>query len=136
MTTKRERIKNQLNKNNSSESEQKMLKAVLERILYDMVDFYEKFATIEGPGVMVFSPENEDSSSPSMFYLNTKELMNALNDFSNRDMEGMADIMRKAIAKAEAIEDPSRHGLFIINDEEATSLYEYEKDKENKILLK
>ena len=63
MTTKRERIKNQLNKNNSSESEQKMLKAVLERILYDMVDFYEKFATIEGPGVMVFYPENENSSS-------------------------------------------------------------------------
>lgn len=102
-----------------------MLDLVVERILFDMSDFYQKFFAIEGPGVVVYAPKSEEHS---MFYLNTQQMMDAVNDFSNRQIDEMADVMRKAIAMAESA-DPTKVSLFLIQDEESTSLYEFKKEK-------
>lgn len=102
-----------------------MLDLVVERILFDMSVFYQKFFAIEGPGVVVYAPKSEEHS---MFYLNTQQMIDAVNDFSNRQMDEMADVMRKAIAKAESA-DPTKVSLFLIQDEESTSLYEFKKEE-------
>ena len=102
-----------------------MLELVVERILFDMSDFYQKFFAIEGPGVVVYAPQSEEHS---MFYLNTQQMMDAVNDFSNRQMDEMADVMRKTIARAESA-DPTKVSLFLIQDEESTSLYEFKKEE-------
>ena len=50
-----------------------------------------------------------------MYYMTTKELITGLEDLSSRGIDGAADVMRRAIAKAESI-DPEREALFIIED--------------------
>lgn len=131
MTTRREQLLKKLLIANPTEEQQKMLDLVVERILFDMSDFYEKFFAIQGPGVVVYVPTSEDNS---MFYLTTEEMMNALNDFSNRQMDDMADVMRKAIAKAESV-DPTKVSLFLIQSEDSTCLYEFKKEELKSIIL-
>lgn len=124
MTNKQSQSLKKLLIANPTPEEQKMLDIVLERILLDMSDFYEKFFVIEGPGVIVYAPKSKEHS---MFYLNTKQIMDALNDFSNRQMDELANVMRKAIAKAESA-DPRKVSLFLIQDNESISLYELNKE--------
>lgn len=131
MTTRRNQLLKKLLIANPTEEQQKMLDLVIERILFDMSDFYEKFFALQGPGVVVYVPDSKDNS---MFYLTTKELMNALNDFSNRQMDEMADVMRKAISKSESV-DPTKVSLFLIQSEESTSLYEFKKEELQSIAL-
>jgi hypothetical protein len=92
-----------------------------------MCDFYEKFYANEGPGAMVYLPRVEDLTK-SMFYLTVDALMEAQSDFRSRDMEGPANVMQKAIARAEAI-DPKTAGLFIIQDDKEMSLVCYQRDQ-------
>ena len=48
--------------------------------------------------------------------------MNALNDFNSRDMEGPAEVMKKAIVRAETV-DPSKESLFISTIEVIKSVH-------------
>lgn len=105
-----------------------MTQLVVERICADMCDFYEKFYANEGPGAMVYLPRVEDPKN-SMFYLTVPAMIQAQSDFRGRDMEGPADVMQKAIARAEAI-DPKTAGLFIIQDDKEMSLVCYKRDQE------
>ena len=104
-----------------------MTQLVIERICADMCDFYEKFYGNEGPGAMVYVPGVEKPED-SMFYLTVPAMIQAQSDFRSRDMEGPADIMQKAITRAEAI-DPKTAGLFIIQDEKEMSLLCYKRDQ-------
>ena len=104
MTDRKQKLVQKLLKANPTENEEKMLTLVIERICADMADFFEKFFNAEGPGVVVYAPENTENS---MYYMNTKELITALEDLSSRKIDGAAEVMRKAIAKAESI-DPER----------------------------
>ena len=61
--------------------------------------------------------------------------MNALNDFNNRDMDGVADVMKKAISRAEQIE-PEKESLFIIQDQEKMQLIHYKHDSEGADFVK
>ena len=133
MTDRRNKMLEQLQKANSSEAEQKMTKLVIERICTDMCDFFTKFYGVEGPGAMVYLPDAPEAES--MFYLPLDSLMNALNDFNNRDMEGPADVMKKPIAIAEAI-DPGKESLFIIQDEAQMSLIRFKHDNPENNLLR
>ena len=54
-----------------------MLTLIVERICADMADFYEKFFNAEGPGVVVYAPDNTENS---MYYMSTKELITGLED--------------------------------------------------------
>lgn len=133
MTERREKMLSRLEKSNPSEVEQKMIKLTIERICADMCDFYAKFYAIEGPGAMVYVPDAEEDGS--MFYLSLECLMNALNDFNGRQMDGPADVMKKAIARAELL-DPQKESLFIIQDKDQMSLIHYKHDNQEHSFLK
>jgi hypothetical protein len=117
-----------------SETEQTMVKLVIERICADMCDFFRGFYANEGPGAMVYLP-NAENEEDSMFYLTVNCLMNALNDFNSRDMEGPAEVMKKAIARAEAV-DPEKESLFIIQDKDQMSLIHYKHDNPDNSFIK
>ena len=116
-------------KANPSEEEQKMLDLVIERITIDMAEFYEKFYNAEGPGAIVYAPKSEDNT---MFYLTVEHLANAVEDMSTRDMRELAQIMQRAIVKAETI-NPKKEALFILQDPKYLSLIHYDKDEKKTI---
>ena len=125
MTDRRQKLVKKLLKANPSESEQKMATLIIERILADMADFYEKFFNAEGPGVIVYAPDNTQNT---MYYMTTKELITGLEDLSSRGIDGAADVMRRAIAKAESI-DPEREALFIIEDKKGLKLFHFKREE-------
>jgi hypothetical protein len=102
-----------------------MLTLIIERICADMADFYEKFFAAQGPGVVVYAP---DSTQNTMYYMTTKELITGLEDLTSRDIEGAADVMRRAIAKAESI-DPEKEALFIIEDKKGLKLFHFKREE-------
>ena len=125
MTDRRQKLVKKLLKANPSESEEKMATLIIERILADMADFYEKFFATTGPGVIVYAPDKKENS---MYYMSTKELITGLEDLSSRGIDGAAEVMRKAIAKAESI-DPEREALFIIEDKKGLKLFHFKREE-------
>ena len=125
MTDRRQKLLKQILKNNPSENEEKMAILIIERIIADMSDFYEKFFNAQGPGVIVYAP---DSTENSMYYMTTKELITGLEDLSSRGIDGAVEVMRKAIAKAESI-DPERESLFIVEDEKGIRLVHHKREE-------
>jgi len=133
MTDKRQERINRMMKSAPSETEQKMIKVAIERICADMCEYFRGFHSIEGPGAMVYLPDEPEKDS--MFYLPVEALMNALNDFNGRSMDGPADVMQKAIARAECI-DPTKESLFIIQDKDQMSLIHYKHDNQEHTFMK
>ena len=133
MTAHRKTRLEKLQKSIHSKSEETMIKLVIERICVDMAEFYTKFYGFEGPGAVIYIPDAPEEDS--MFYLTVDCLMNALNDFNSRDMEGPADVMKKAISRAESL-DPEKESLFIIQDKDQMSLIHYKHDNQEHSFLK
>lgn len=104
-----------------------MAQLVIERICADMCDFYEKFYANEGPGAMIYVP-GTNNPEDSMFYLTVPAMIQAQSDFRSRDMEGPAEIMQKAIARAESV-NPAEQAIFILQDEKEMSLICYKRDQ-------
>jgi hypothetical protein len=127
MTDRRQERINKLMKSAPSEEEQKMIKVTIERICSDMAEYFRGFHSIEGPGAIVYVPDAPEKDS--MFYLPVEALMNALNDFNSRDMQGPAEVMQKAIARSELV-DPVKESLFIIQDKDQMSLIHYKNDNQ------
>ena len=125
MTDRKQKLIKKLLKPNPSENEEKMLTLIVERICADMADFYEKFFNAQGPGVVIYAPDNTENS---MYYMSTKELIVALEDLSSRGIDGAAEVMRKAIAKAESI-DPEKEALFIIEDKKGLKLFHFKREE-------
>jgi hypothetical protein len=116
-----------------TETERQLIKLAIERICADMSEYYRGFYSIEGPGAIVYVPEAEEKDT--MFYLNSECLMNALADFNKREMDGPADVIKKAIARAESI-DPSKESLFIIQDKDQMSLIHYKHDNQEDTFMR
>mgnify|MGYP003335213168 FL=1 len=127
MNDRRQKLLKHLSKSNPTESERRMAQLVIERICSDMCDFYDKFYAQEGPGAIIYVPRAEDEKD-SVFYLTVPALMTALKDFRDRDMEGPADVMQKAIARAESL-DIIKEALFILQDEQYMSLIHYKREQ-------
>ena len=125
MTDRKQKLIKKLLKPNPSETEEKMLTLIIERICADMADFYEKFFNAQGPGVVIYAPDNTENS---MYYMSTKELITGLEDLSSGGIDGAAEVMRKAIAKAESI-DPERDALFIIEDKKGLKLFHFKREE-------
>ena len=125
MTDRRQKLVKKLLKANPSENEEKMLTLIIERICADMADFYEKFFAAQGPGVVVYAPDNTQNT---MYYMTTKELITGLEDLTSRGIEGAADVMKRAIAKAESI-DPEKDALFIIEDKKGLKLFHFKREE-------
>ena len=125
MTDRKQKLIKKLLKPNPSETEEKMLTLIIERICADMADFYEKFFNAQGPGVVIYAPDNTENS---MYYMSTQELITGVEDLSSRGIDGAAEVMRKAIAKAESI-DPERDALFIIEDKKGLKLFHFKREE-------
>ena len=128
MTNRRNKLLKKLIGTAIGEDEKKLYQLTIERVCADMCDFYTKFYSNEGPGAMVYVPTHEDENK-SMFYLTVNNLFTAVDDLTKNDLEGAADVMKKAIIRAEKL-DPDKEALFIIQDEKELSLVHYKRDTE------
>ena len=128
MTNRRNKLLKKLIGTAIGEDEKKLYQLTIERVCADMCDFYTKFYSNEGPGAMVYVPTHEDENK-SMFYLTVNNLITAVDDLTKNDLEGAADVMKKAITRAEKL-DPDKEPLFIIQDEKEMSLVHYKRDCE------
>ena len=57
----------------TGETEEKLLKLSIERIVADQAEYYKKFYKNEGQGAIVIMPQKEDKDT--MFYLNVDLLI-------------------------------------------------------------
>ena len=128
MTSRRNQLLKKLIVTAIGEDEKKLYQLTIERICADMCEYYQKFYQNEGPGAMVYAPEQEDEKK-SMFYLSVNNLITAVDDLNKNDMEGAADVMKQAITRSEKL-DPDKEALFIIQDSKQMSLVHYKIDSE------
>jgi len=98
--------------NDLDDSKAKMLDATVRVILGDMGQHYCKFWEHEGPGVMVFQPENMQRS---MFFLTLKELHAAQEECERENNGDMAETFRRILEAAQKI-DPQEKAGYVIND--------------------
>jgi hypothetical protein len=90
----------------------KMLDATIKLILGDMGQHYCKMWEHEGPGVMVFQPDNSDRS---MFFMTLKEMHSAQEECERGNDGDLAETFRRILNAAQKI-DPTEKAGYIIND--------------------
>ena len=90
----------------------KMLDATIKLILGDMGQHYCKMWEHEGPGVMVFQPDNSDRS---MFFMTLKEMHSAQEECERGNDGDLAETFRRILNAAQKI-DPAQKAGYIIND--------------------
>ena len=131
MTCRRNKLLLKMLGTTTGETEEKLLKLSIERIVADQAEYYKKFYKNEGAGAMVFMPQKKDEDS--MFYLTADLLIKAVNDANNRDLGGV-EHLRKAISIAESL-DPEKEALFVLQDKDDIQLFHFKTDEENPSLL-
>ena len=131
MTSRRNKLLLKMLGTTTGETEEKLLKLSIERIVADQADYYKKFYKNEGPGVIVFMPQKDDKDS--MFYLTVDLLIKAVNDANKNELHGV-EHLRKAISLAESL-DPEKEALFVLQDKDDIQLFHFKSDEENPSLL-
>jgi len=107
------------------ETKARMLDATVRLILGDMGKQYIQMWNCEGPGVMVFQPNNKERS---MFFFTLKE-MHAAQEECERSNDGdMAESLRRILGAAQKI-DPSEKAGYIINDDDGMRYFEIDYNK-------
>lgn len=104
----------------------RMLDATVKLILGDMGQQYFKMWQVEGPGVMVFQPENKDRS---MFYWTLKELHSAQEECERDNNGDLAESFRRILEAAQKI-DPEEKAGYVINDGEGIRYFEIDYNKQ------
>lgn len=92
----------------------RMADATIRLILGDMGQHYFKLWECEGPGVMVFQPENEERS---MFFWTLKEIHSAQEECESSNNGDLAETFRRILEAAQKI-DPTEKAGYVINDSE------------------
>jgi hypothetical protein len=103
----------------------KMLDATIKLILGDMGQQYFKMWEHEGPGVMVFQPDNKQRS---MFFLTLKEIHSAQEECERSNDGDLAETFRRILQAAQKI-DPTEKACYIINDAEGIRYLEIDYNK-------
>jgi hypothetical protein len=98
----------------------KMLDATIKLILGDMGQQYSKMWEHEGPGVMVFQPENKERS---MFFLTLKEIYSAQEECERSNDGDLAESFRRILQAAQKI-DPIAKAGYLINDKDGMRYFE------------
>ena len=111
MTNRRNQLLLKLFKNTTGETEDKLLQLSIERVLADQLEYFKKFYSNEGPGVIVFRPDFPEKEQ--MEYISVNRLINILEKAKEAGQN--CEIISKAINMAEAV-DGEKEGLFIISD--------------------
>lgn len=102
----------------------KMLDATIKLILGDMGQHYCKMWDAEGPGVMVFEPQN----TRSMFFLTLEELHSAQESTERENNGDLAETFRRILEAAQKI-NPTEKAGYIINDADGIRYLEVEYNK-------
>lgn len=102
----------------------KMLDATIKLILGDMGQHYCKMWDAEGPGVMVFEPQN----TRSMFFLTLEELHSAQESAERENNGDLAETFRRILEAAQKI-NPIEKAGYIINDADGIRYLEVEYNK-------
>ena len=97
-----------------------MLDTTIKFILGDMGQQYMKMWEYEGPGVMVFQPQNKERS---MFFLTLKEIHAAQEECEDKNDGDVAESFRRILAAAQKI-DPTEKAGYIINDADGMRYFE------------
>lgn len=105
----------------------RMLDATVKLILGDMGQQYFKMWQLEGPGVMVFQPENKERS---MFYWTLKEIHSAQEECERGNNEDLAESFRRILEAAQKI-NPEEKAGYVINDGEGIRYFEIDYNKES-----
>ncbi len=103
----------------------RMLSATLKLILGDMGKHYCKMWEAEGPGVMVFQPEDKERS---MFFWTLEEIHSAQEKCKNENNEDLAESFRRILEAAQKI-DPTEKAGYVINDKEGIRYLEIDYNK-------
>jgi hypothetical protein len=103
----------------------KMLDATIKLILGDMGQQYFKLWQLEGPGVMVFQPEDKGRS---MFYWTLKEIHSAQESCEKENNGDLAESFRRILEAAQKI-DPEEKAGYVINDAEGIRYFEIDYNK-------
>lgn len=105
----------------------RMLDATLKLILGDMGQHYCKMWDAEGPGVMVFQPNNKERS---MFFWTLKEIHAAQETCESNNNGDMAETFRRILQAAQKI-DPLEKAGYVVNDAEGIRYLEIDYNKES-----
>ena len=103
----------------------KMLDATLKLILGDMGQQYLKHWEAEGPGVMVFQPDNEDRS---MLFLTLEELHSAQEKEERNNNGDLAETFRRILQAAQKINPVEKAG-YLVNDAQGIRYLEIDYNK-------
>lgn len=103
----------------------KMLDATIKLVLGDMGQHYCKFWDAEGPGVLVFQPDNQERS---MFFLTLKEIHAAQEECERNNDGDMAESFRRILGAAQKI-DPLEKAGYLINDASGMRYLEIDYNK-------
>jgi len=103
----------------------RMLDATIKLILGDMGEQYCKMWELEGPGVMVFQPENKERS---MFFWTLKEIHSAQEECERSNDGDMAETFRRILGAAQKI-DPTEKAGYVINDKDGIRYCEIDYNK-------
>jgi hypothetical protein len=90
----------------------KMLDTTIKFILGDMGQQYAKLWEFEGPGVMVFQPQDKERS---MFFWTLKEIHAAQEECERTNDGDLAETFRRILQAAQKI-DPKEKAGYVIND--------------------
>jgi hypothetical protein len=107
----------------------RMLNATVRLILGDMGQQYCQFWEHEGPGVMVFQPDNQERS---MFFWTLKEIHAAEEECERNNNGDLAESFRRILEAAQKI-DPMEKAGYVINDQDGIRYFEvdYNQVSEN-----
>ena len=103
----------------------KMLDATIKLILGDMGEQYCKWWVVEGPGVMVFQPQNKERS---MFFWTLKEIHAAQEKCERENNGDLAESFRRILGAAQKI-DPTEKAGYVINDGDGIRFFEIDYNK-------
>lgn len=109
------------------ETKVRMADATIKLILGDMGEQYCKMWDVEGPGVMVFQPDNRERS---MFFWTLKEIHSAQEECESQNNGDLAETFRRILEAAQKI-DPSEKAGYVINDAEGIRFFEIDYNLES-----
>jgi len=107
------------------ETKTRMLEATIKLILGDMGQQYCQMWKAEGPGVMVFQPNNEDRS---MFFWTLEEIHSAQEKCEHNNDGDIAESFRRILQAAQKI-DPKEKAGYVINDDNGIRYFEVDYNK-------
>ncbi len=112
------------------ETKARMADATIKLILGDMGQQYYKMWDAEGPGVMVFQPENKERS---MFFWTLKEIHSAQEECESQNNGDLAETFRRILEAGQKI-NPEEKAGYVINDSEGIRYFEinYNQESEKK----